>query len=222
MYPSAELSSPAPVTVPGFELVAGMVSAVPGLSHAPLGARRNAGIIQLAVAVRLDGGTRSRRRQGMIGCREARCWRRSTQTGSRDVDLFFAEHSGVGGAADASYLSQLEDASRCSWPFRLDVDVCEGRSGNQAAWDVYWIRDSSSWKLRQGIQLGVRQMIGDRRLVVFEWGRLQWTVYQPLCVQITRLSSSHSNWNFPLRFPGPKKIRLHLDPLTSFCTCVLQ
>lgn len=75
MYPSAELSSPAPVTMPGFELVAVMVSAVPGLSHAPLGARRsarrNAEIIQLAVAVRLDG-TRSRRRQGMIGCREAR------------------------------------------------------------------------------------------------------------------------------------------------------
>jgi len=118
MYPSAELSSPAPVTVPGFELVAVMVSAVPGLSHVPLGARRsarrNAGIIQLAVAVRLDGGTRSRRRQGMIGCREARFWGRSTQTGSRDVDLFFAEHSGVGGAADASWLSQLEDASRCS------------------------------------------------------------------------------------------------------------
>jgi len=90
MYPSAELSSPAPVTVPGFELAAVMVSAVPGLSHAPSmarrSARRNAGTIQLAVAVRLDGGTRSRRRQGMIGCRKARLWGRATQTGSQDVE----------------------------------------------------------------------------------------------------------------------------------------
>lgn len=111
MYPSAELSSSAPDPVPGFELVAVMVSAVPGLSHAPLGARRstrrNTGIIQLAVAVRLHGGTRS-----ISG--EASFWGRSTQTGSRDVDLFFAEHSGVGGAADALWLSQFEDASRCS------------------------------------------------------------------------------------------------------------
>ncbi len=106
MYPSAELSSSVPVPMPGFELVAVMVSAVPGQSHVPLGARRsvwrNAGIIQLAVAVRLHGGTRSRSGQGMIGCREARFGGRSTQTGSRDVDPFFAEHSGVGDAADAS------------------------------------------------------------------------------------------------------------------------
>ncbi len=118
MYPSAELSSSAPVPVPGFELVAVMVSAVPRLSHALSGARRytrrNTGIIQLAVAVRLHGGTRSISGQGMIGCREASFWGRSTQTGSRDVDLFFTEHSGVGGAADASWLSQLEDVSRCS------------------------------------------------------------------------------------------------------------
>ncbi len=65
-----------------FELVAVMVSAVPGLSHAPSMARRsarqNAGTIQLAVAVRLDRGTRSGRRQGMIGCRVARFWGRAT------------------------------------------------------------------------------------------------------------------------------------------------
>ncbi len=51
-------------------------------------------------------------------------------------------------------------------------------------------------------------------------GKLQWMVYQPLCVQITRLSSSHSNWNFPPRLLSQKKIRLHLDPLVSFCTFV--
>jgi len=51
--------------------------------------------------------------------------------------------------------------------FKLDVDVCKGRSENQAACDVDRIRDPSGWKLCQGVQLGVRQMTGDRRSVVF-------------------------------------------------------
>ena len=40
--------------------------------------------------------------------------------------------------------------------FRLDMDVCEGRSENQAVYDVDRIRDPSGWKLCQGVQLGVR------------------------------------------------------------------
>lgn len=76
MYSSIELSSLASVTMPGFELVIVMISAVLRLSHASLrvrrSVRRNIEIIQLAVAIRLDDDTRSRRRQKIIECRKTR------------------------------------------------------------------------------------------------------------------------------------------------------
>lgn len=76
MYSSIELSSLASVTMSGFELVIVMILAVSRLSHASLRARhsvrRNAEITQLAVAMRLNDGTRSRRRQKMIECWKTR------------------------------------------------------------------------------------------------------------------------------------------------------
>lgn len=141
------------------------------------------------------------------------------------MNLFFVKHSEVSDAVDASWLSQLKDVSRCSWSFQLNVNVCKRRSENQATWNVYWKWVFSDWKLlRQSIQLDVRQMIEDWQLMIFKWRKRseilsgkncsEWFI--SLCVQIIRLFSSHFNWNFSLKFPREKKIRLHLNTWISF------
>lgn len=72
MYSSTELFLLALVLVSGFKLLTIMILAMLRLSHVSLrarrSARRNAEIIQLAVAIRLHNDTRLKRRHEIIKC----------------------------------------------------------------------------------------------------------------------------------------------------------
>lgn len=94
--------------------------------------------VQLTAAVEPDRGTRSRGGWDDCMMREARIWEKPTravQLGFKTWISLFAEHRGGCSTADALWQSQLEDLGRSSGRPLHDVEVCEGRSGDPAAWD---------------------------------------------------------------------------------------
>ncbi len=79
----------------------------------------------------------------------------------------------------------------------------------------------SHWCERNDWRSAIGGLWSGGKRVGFAVRRLQWMACQPLCTYTRPLLVS-LQLELPSQTPQPKKIRLHLDPLASFCTCVLQ